>query len=324
SAVGARYYDPTLGRFISVDPVMDLTDPAQWHGYSYANNNPITYTDPTGLKPMAIDGGHGVGKRTTPSNSEAAAKSAPASSSTSRGDTFRAPVSTPCVRMSYGCLNGSSGRPGRAVAGPSRANNLPPVYVVQQGTSPEQVAINAAYAKLFADEAMKNQEPWQQDLYEFTQGLDAVLGPMIPLLMAGAGSMRAAPRTAPRAAAGSAKAQFVLSPTLVGKPTASTTGSGWTRVGRWTSPAEHAAMKETGSIQWNARGVHRVATPASPSTYRNAPKGDIYVECDVPSGVLKPHSEGTSIIYGPQSLQARLPGRAQTGQVPFQNLVESR
>ena len=49
--VGARYYDPGLGRFVSVDPVMDLADPQQWHGYAYANNNPITNSDPTGLKP---------------------------------------------------------------------------------------------------------------------------------------------------------------------------------------------------------------------------------------------------------------------------------
>lgn len=48
-AIGARYYDPALGRFISVDPVMDLTDPQQWAAYSYANNNPTTYSDPTGL-----------------------------------------------------------------------------------------------------------------------------------------------------------------------------------------------------------------------------------------------------------------------------------
>ena len=48
-AVGARYYDPALGRFISVDPVMDLADPQQWHGYAYANNNPTTWSDPTGL-----------------------------------------------------------------------------------------------------------------------------------------------------------------------------------------------------------------------------------------------------------------------------------
>ena len=47
--VGARYYDPGLGRFVSVDPVMDLADPQQWHGYAYANNNPITWSDPTGL-----------------------------------------------------------------------------------------------------------------------------------------------------------------------------------------------------------------------------------------------------------------------------------
>jgi RHS repeat-associated protein len=53
--VGARYYDSTIGRFITVDPIMDLADPQQWNGYAYSNNNPITWSDPTGLKPM-IDG----------------------------------------------------------------------------------------------------------------------------------------------------------------------------------------------------------------------------------------------------------------------------
>ncbi len=49
TAIGARYYDPTLGRFISVDPVMDLTDPQQWAAYNYSNNNPVTWSDPTGM-----------------------------------------------------------------------------------------------------------------------------------------------------------------------------------------------------------------------------------------------------------------------------------
>ncbi|MEU7244916.1 polymorphic toxin-type HINT domain-containing protein [Streptomyces sparsogenes] len=49
--LGARDYDPTTGRFLSVDPVMDLTDPQQVNGYTYANNNPLTYSDPTGRAP---------------------------------------------------------------------------------------------------------------------------------------------------------------------------------------------------------------------------------------------------------------------------------
>jgi RHS repeat-associated protein len=47
--LGAREYDPTTGRFISVDPVLDVGQPQQMHGYSYANNSPVTFSDPTGL-----------------------------------------------------------------------------------------------------------------------------------------------------------------------------------------------------------------------------------------------------------------------------------
>ncbi|MFJ4714208.1 polymorphic toxin-type HINT domain-containing protein [Streptomyces sp. NPDC088785] len=47
--LGAREYDPATGRFISADPVMDLTDPQQINGYAYSNNNPTTFSDPSGL-----------------------------------------------------------------------------------------------------------------------------------------------------------------------------------------------------------------------------------------------------------------------------------
>ncbi len=47
--LGAREYDPTTGRFISVDPVMDPADPQQMNGYAYANNNPLTFSDASGL-----------------------------------------------------------------------------------------------------------------------------------------------------------------------------------------------------------------------------------------------------------------------------------
>ncbi|WP_240958518.1 RHS repeat-associated core domain-containing protein [Streptomyces barkulensis] len=52
--LGAREYDPAIGRFISVDPIMDLADPQQIHGYTYANNNPFTWSDPTGLIPVGM------------------------------------------------------------------------------------------------------------------------------------------------------------------------------------------------------------------------------------------------------------------------------
>ncbi|ACU98272.1 RHS repeat-associated core domain-containing protein [Saccharomonospora viridis] len=58
--LGAREYDPTLGRFISVDPIMDLTDPQQMHGYAYSNNSPVTFSDPSGLLMGAACGPDGI------------------------------------------------------------------------------------------------------------------------------------------------------------------------------------------------------------------------------------------------------------------------
>jgi RHS repeat-associated protein len=45
----ARYYDPKLGRFISADTMVpSLLDPEALNRYTYARNNPLRYTDPTG------------------------------------------------------------------------------------------------------------------------------------------------------------------------------------------------------------------------------------------------------------------------------------
>lgn len=48
--LGAREYDPTIGRFVSDDPVLELADAQQIDGYTYAADNPITGSDPTGLE----------------------------------------------------------------------------------------------------------------------------------------------------------------------------------------------------------------------------------------------------------------------------------
>ncbi|TDD85392.1 polymorphic toxin-type HINT domain-containing protein [Actinomadura rubrisoli] len=49
TTLGARQYDPDTGRFVSVDPVFDGSNPQSWNGYAYAGNNPVTNADPSGL-----------------------------------------------------------------------------------------------------------------------------------------------------------------------------------------------------------------------------------------------------------------------------------
>jgi RHS repeat-associated protein len=45
----ARFYSPTLGRFLQPDTIVpEPGNPQAWNRYSYVNNNPLIYTDPTG------------------------------------------------------------------------------------------------------------------------------------------------------------------------------------------------------------------------------------------------------------------------------------
>lgn len=58
---GARYYDPALGRFISPDPLYVgdpercTSNPTSCNLFAYANNNPMAFVDPTGLKEIVAD-----------------------------------------------------------------------------------------------------------------------------------------------------------------------------------------------------------------------------------------------------------------------------
>jgi len=49
---GARWYDPSLGRFIQADTIVpEPGNSNDWDRYSYVRNNPIRYIDPTGHGP---------------------------------------------------------------------------------------------------------------------------------------------------------------------------------------------------------------------------------------------------------------------------------
>jgi RHS repeat-associated protein len=49
---GARYYDPAVSIFLSVDPLAEQF-PA-WNPYTYTMNNPVNLVDPTGMAPEGI------------------------------------------------------------------------------------------------------------------------------------------------------------------------------------------------------------------------------------------------------------------------------
>ncbi|MFJ3841053.1 polymorphic toxin-type HINT domain-containing protein [Streptomyces sp. NPDC090054] len=56
--IGAREYESTTGRFISVDPIIDITNPTQMNGYTYASGNPVNKSDPSGLIETDCKNGH--------------------------------------------------------------------------------------------------------------------------------------------------------------------------------------------------------------------------------------------------------------------------
>jgi len=68
--LGARAYDAGLGKFVSVDPVLDPGEPRHANAYAYSMNSPVSFSDASGLfaRVDSMDGTQHV----TPAQSRAA------------------------------------------------------------------------------------------------------------------------------------------------------------------------------------------------------------------------------------------------------------
>jgi RHS repeat-associated protein len=70
SYMGARYYDPVIGRFMGIDPVGFQEDNVHsFNRYAYANNNPYKFVDRDGREPELICRPYwGASMQSTPAN----------------------------------------------------------------------------------------------------------------------------------------------------------------------------------------------------------------------------------------------------------------
>jgi RHS repeat-associated protein len=60
--MGARWYLPGVGRFISADTIVPYpTNPQSFNRFSYVRNNPLNFTDPTGHREIECDAGADCG-----------------------------------------------------------------------------------------------------------------------------------------------------------------------------------------------------------------------------------------------------------------------
>ncbi len=73
----ARYYDPAVGRFLSIDPVVPSPgNTFNFNRYDYANNNPIVNIDPTGQNAVITHNADGSINISVPTNFSGPAASA--------------------------------------------------------------------------------------------------------------------------------------------------------------------------------------------------------------------------------------------------------
>ncbi|MFI1886661.1 polymorphic toxin-type HINT domain-containing protein [Streptomyces jumonjinensis] len=131
--LGAREYDPSIGRFISVDPLLESDKPQTLNGYTYAAQNPLAFTDPTGLG-IACGKGHEIPCPKNDPNGDGVTHPG-----TSRSNLVQRPHRPPPPPCGVFCGYGHRDAPGNGdPAGPAllTGSRTAPVYHLRAKQSP--------------------------------------------------------------------------------------------------------------------------------------------------------------------------------------------
>jgi RHS repeat-associated protein len=126
--LGAREYDPGIGRFISVDPILNPANPIQMNGYAYANNNPATASDPDGQICLEVCGG--PDDRANRARLQAAKRAAPPPPPPGRCNYV---WNSWCAPLNRGGGGATSHTPGPGISGPPGSKDVPTVVAVSLG-----------------------------------------------------------------------------------------------------------------------------------------------------------------------------------------------
>lgn len=159
SLLGARAYDPRLGQFLSPDPLNSPYDPQNLSAFAYSRNNPINYSDPTGL---ALDCGRG--EETCPhGNPMPQGEGTNTRPAATGGDTSSGPTPAEQYRCNnpYGCEMQEN--PGR--------------WCQHNAVSCEIIASGPAFEK-----SMKQAWEFEKDILGLSAGEDCLAGDAIACL----------------------------------------------------------------------------------------------------------------------------------------------